>query len=311
MNALSQVYQKSIDSFLAPLKTYFDDDSISEIMVNSRVGVFVEQNGCIQHVEQKPFPERQVRALLQSVAELNGHFIDENFSSYQGVLPRCGSRFHCIWPPATSDGAVHLTIRKHKFGVLNLNQLKEYGAVTDDQMQMLTQQVKSKCNMIICGETGTGKTTMLNALLDESSKSERIVVIEEIPEIEIHTHTNKAMLTTVPPAEDSTSEKSIRELVRESLIMRPDRIILGECRGVEAVDMIQAMQTHRGCLATLHGRSIESARYRLETLMLQAQDNYTTEIVKREIESSIDVFIQLTRDSTGRRYVSDIRVLNE
>lgn len=307
MNEFQQIYQASIDSFLRPLDEYFADESISEIMVHSSTGIFVERQGRLEQVCHQPFSERRIRAFLQSVAELNGQFIEDHLSSYQGTLPKCGSRFHCIWPPATSDHAFHLTIRKHRFGVLTLTELRNLGAITEAQFDRLSEHVANQSNIIISGETGTGKTTFLNALLEASSKTERIVVIEEIPEIEVRSHVNKAMLRTVPPGEEGVGEKSIRDLVRESLIMRPDRIILGECRGLEAVDMIQAMQTHRGCLATLHGRSVDSARYRLETLMLQAQKNYSTEIVSREIKASIDVFVQLARNPDGQRYVSEIR----
>lgn len=307
MNQLRTIYKDALATFLSPLKAWFDEPDVSEIMVNSAVGVFVERKGIIEQVSTERFSERRLRAFVRNHAEMVQFFVRDSDSSYSGVLPACGSRFHVIWPPATSDNAFHLTIRKHKFGSMSLDQLHALNAIDDQQLKQLREHIECKSNILICGETGTGKTTFLNAILNEAEPSERIVVIEEIPEIEIDSHVNKVLLQTVGSDQDGLGAKSIRDLVRESLIMRPDRIILGECRGVEAIDMIQAMQTHRGCLATLHGRSIASARFRLETLMLLGQSNYSLEVAAREVDSSVDLYVQLTRQK-GRRFVSAIQV---
>lgn len=300
------IYAQFIKSLLSPLEPFMQDTSISEVMVNSSQGVFIEQGGVIEHVSNERFSSRRLDAFAKNHAEQVGSQISALDSSYSGVLP-CGSRFHLIWPPATSDGAHHLTVRKHNFHALTLQDLK--WSMFDDEAHFdtLLRHVDEKSNIIVSGETGVGKTTLLNAILDRIPQRQRVVVIEEIPEINMSHHTNKAMLTSV--AEDMHGEggKSIRDLVRESLIMRPDRIILGECRGTEAIDMVHAMQTHRGCLATVHGRNIDSAIYRLETLLLLGQSNYSPEVSRREIASSVDLFIQLHRDKVGRRFVSEIR----
>lgn len=300
------IYTEFINGILSPLEPFLRDARVSEIMVHSTQGIFIEKDGCIEHADHAPFSTRRLNAFVRNHAEQLGQQVSTTDFSYDGVLP-CGSRFHAIWPPAASDGAYHLTIRKHHFQNLSLLDLRESMFDSLEDFDLLKHHIKEKSNIILSGETGTGKTTLLNAILDQVHATERVVIIEEIPEIDMRNHCNKALLTTVPPNEEGVGGKQISDLVRESLIMRPDRIILGECRGIEAVDMIQAMQTHRGCLATVHGRNINSAIYRLETLLLLGQSNYTPAITQREIATAVDLYVQLSRNQAGRRFVSEIR----
>lgn len=302
----SDLYASFLSSILSPLKPYLEDATVSEIMIHSHQGVFVESTGRIAHCEKGPFSSKRLDAFVQNHAESIGRHFSPLEHSYDGVLP-CGSRFHVIWPPATSDGAYHMTIRKHHYQDFGLEDLRDSMFSSAEDFERLKTHIVQKSNIVLSGETGTGKTTLLNAILDQVEKEERVVIIEEIPEIAMESHDNKALLTTVPPDKHGRGGKTIRDLVRESLIMRPDRIILGECRGTEAVDLLQAMQTHRGCLATVHGRDIDNAIYRLETLLLLGQTNYTSDVAAREIASGVDLFVQLQRDRNGRRYVAAMR----
>ena len=289
---------------LGPLEAPLEDDSITEIMVNGTSSFFVERDGLL---EQRPTPfsdDAQVRALIDRIIGPLGRRIDESSPMVNARLPQ-GHRVNAVIPPLALDGSV-LTIRKFREKVLTLEEMVESGSVARDVARLLTWAVRLRKNIAVTGGTGSGKTTLLNALSCKIAPGERILTIEDSAELRFHEHPHVVRLEARPRNAEGVGEVTIRDLVTNALRMRPDRIVVGECRGAEALDMLQAMNTgHDGSLTTLHANSPAEAVTRLATMVRYAAD-LPIDVVEEQIASAIDLAAQTARAPDGSRYVKEL-----
>jgi pilus assembly protein CpaF len=287
-----------------PIEPYLHDDGISEIMVNGPNQIYVERHGLLMPVPARFIgPDSLMRVIERIVAPL-GRRIDEGVPMVDGRLPD-GSRVNAIIPPLSLIGPV-LTIRRFAGQRYSMARLVDMEALTVAMAEFLKVCVQYRKNIIVSGGTGTGKTTFLNALSEFISSSERIVTIEDAAELRL-AQPHVIALEARPPNIEGRGAVSIRELVRNALRMRPDRIIVGECRGGEALDMLQAMNTgHDGSLTTGHANSPRDLLSRLEVMVLMAGMDLPVRAIREQIASAIDIIVQLSRFSDGRRRVTDI-----
>jgi pilus assembly protein CpaF len=291
---------------LGILEPLLRDETVTEIMVNGSQHVYVERNGRIQELPIRFASDEQVyQAIDRIVAGVNRR-VDESSPMVDARLPG-GERVNVIVPPLAVDGPT-ITIRRfpRPYSVARLIDLGALDAVT---AELLSGMVKAELNMVVSGGTGSGKTTMLNALSSFIPAHERIVTIEDAAELALQ-QSHVVRLETRPPSVEEKGEVTIRDLVRNSLRMRPDRIIVGETRGGEALDMLQAMNTgHEGSLATIHANSAEDALLRFETLCTMAEVQLPESTLRDQINSAIDVVVQLSRLSDGSRRLTEIALL--
>jgi pilus assembly protein CpaF len=289
---------------LGPLEDLMHDPDITEVMVNGPENVYVEQEGKISLTTKRFSNERQLRVVIERILAPLGRRIDESSPMVDARLSD-GSRVNAIIEPLALDGAT-LTIRR--FGVRRLQgeDLVKLGAVTPPVMDFLRAAVESRLNIIISGGTGSGKTTFLNILSSFLPDRERIVTIEDAAELMLN-QTHVVRLESRPPNIEQRGEITIRDLLRNSLRMRPDRIIIGECRGPEALDMLQAMNTgHDGSITTIHANSPRDALARIETMVLMAGFDFPVRAIREQVSSALDVVIQLARLRDGSRKVVSI-----
>lgn len=220
-----------------------------------------------------------------------------------------GSRVHVAFSPVTR-GAGNVTIRCHRARPWSLAELSRNGMMDSSSLEILLGAIERQLNILIVGATSTGKTTLLSALLEECGASERLIVLEDVPELHL-SNPHVVYLQSRGTVASTQLRVTLDDLVREALRMRPDRLIIGECRGPEAYSLLQALHTgHRGSLCTLHGNSVEDALDRFQALVLQGQSSLSEKLVERMIASSIDLAVLLKRDQSGRRYVADVRFVN-
>lgn len=286
-----------------PLELLLSDPTVSDILVNHARQVFVERFGKLEHTDVVFRDETHLRQIIDRIVSRVGRRIDESQPMVDARLAD-GSRVNAIIPPLALNGA-SLSIRKFKRDPLKMHHLVSFGTVNPEIAKLLELIVKAKLNMVISGGTGSGKTTLLNVLSGFIPNSERIVTIEDAAELQLQQR-HVVRLETRPPNLEGKGLIAQRDLVRNSLRMRPDRIIVGEVRGTEALDMLQAMNTgHEGSLTTVHANSPRDALYRLETMILMAESNLVEWAINRQIASAIDVIIQISRMNDGvRRLVS-------
>jgi pilus assembly protein CpaF len=283
-----------------PLTSLMNDAETTEIMVNSWDSIFIERAGQIASCPLRFVDARALEELVQALLFGTGRDVSKSLY-FDGSLPN-GSRYNVTLAPMSPKGPT-MTIRKHSNAVSTLETLVRRRALSPKVAQFLSLCVRGRVNMIVCGGTGTGKTTFLNALCSLINPSERIVTIEDTAELQIR-HANLIRLESV---KDGPLKISIRECVANALRMRPDRIIVGECRGPETADMLQAMNTgHDGSLTTVHANSPVDCLARVESLVLSAHGDLPLKAVRRNISQAIDLVIQLKRDRTGLRSVSEI-----
>ncbi len=288
---------------LGPLKPYFMDPTVSEIMVNGPNAVFVEKNGVVTQVDAKFTGIEAINKLVQSMVVVAGKELNRKIPVADLRLPD-GSRASCVVPPASIDGPI-LTIRKFMVKVLNLDQLIKNGALDDKVLYFLHRAVISKQNILVSGGTGSGKTTLLNLLGSFIPTGERVLTIEDTPELAIP-HKNLVRFECRPPKNNDPGI-SVQELLRAALRLRPDRIIVGECRGAEAYDMIQAMNTgHEGSMATVHSNSCADAARRLEGMILRTETNVNAASLRKDIFETISIIIQCERSLDGKRRVVEV-----
>lgn len=291
-----------------PLEALLDDETVSEIMVNSTRSVYFERGGVLYQGPQRFFSDDQVRALIDRIIGPLGRRIDEASPTVDARLPQ-GHRVHAIIPPLAIDGS-HVTIRKFTMHVITLEEMVALGSLDDRTRQFLGWAVVLRKNIAVSGGTGTGKTTLLNALSCEIPKQERIITIEDSAELRFFEHPHVVRLEARPRNAEGIGEVTIRDLVINALRMRPDRIVVGECRGAEALDMLQAMNTgHDGSMTTLHANAPEEAIMRLTTMVRYGAD-LPVDVIESHIASAIDLIIQITRDANGMRFVSRIAELD-
>ncbi|MEL7156575.1 MAG: CpaF family protein, partial [Actinomycetota bacterium] len=298
--------KRLIDDVLGygPIERLLADDEVSEIMVNGTSGIYVERRGVLELTSTHFETDEQLRQVIVRIAASVGRRIDESSPMVDARLAD-GSRVNAVIPPLAVDGPV-LTIRKFSADTLTAEDLVAYGSLTPDAVKLLAAAVEGKLNIIVSGGTGTGKTTFLNMLSSFIPAEDRIVTIEDAVELQLRQH-HVIRLETRTANVEGRGAIGIRDLVRNSLRMRPDRIIVGECRGEEAIDMLQAMNTgHDGSLGTLHANSPTDALTRLETMVLMSGLDLPLIVVREQIGSALDLIVQLDRLPTGARVVSSI-----
>jgi len=277
---------------------------ITEIMVNAPDQVFVERAGKLE-LSDVTFPNnRAIMGLIESIILPLGRRVDAKSPTVDARLPD-GSRVNAVIPPAAIDGP-NITIRKFSKEKLKFEDLIRLGSLTADIAEFMTACVTARLNILVSGGTGSGKTTLLNILSGAIPEAERIVTIEDAAELDLH-QIHRIRLETKPPDADGSGEISIRHLVKNSLRMRPDRIIVGEVRGGEALDMLQAMNTgHDGSLTTVHANTPRDAVSRLETLVLLSGFDLPLNVVREQIASALDLIIQQARLSDGSRKITSV-----
>ncbi|HWG55150.1 MAG TPA: CpaF family protein [Gaiellaceae bacterium] len=287
-----------------PLEPLLRDDSITEVMVNNHDRIFVERDGRIERTEATFVDNAHLLRIIDKIVSQVGRRIDESSPMVDARLPD-GSRVNAIIPPLSLKGPT-LTIRKFSRDPYTMDDLIQFGSLNPHAAQFLAACVKGKLNVLISGGTGTGKTTMLNAMSAFVPNDERIVTIEDAAELQLQQE-HVITLESRPANIEGQGEVRIRELVRNALRMRPDRIIVGEVRGAETLDMLQAMNTgHEGSLTTIHANTPRDALSRMETLVLTAGVDLPLRAIREQIASAFDVLVQISRLVDGSRRVTHI-----
>ena len=287
-----------------PIQPLLDDPEVSEVMVNNAKSVYVEKKGQLTKTPIVFENDQHVLRVIDKIILPLGRRVDADNPAVDARLPD-GSRVNAIIPPVAMDGP-SITIRKFPKDRLGIQQLIEYGSLTGNMATFLRACVLARLNIIISGGTGSGKTTLLNALSGYIPENERIVTIEDSAELQLQ-QDHVLRLETKSASIDGHGGMTVRDLVRNSLRMRPDRIVVGECRGGEALDMLQAMNTgHDGSLTTVHANAPRDALSRLETLVMMAGMDLPLKVVRQQIASAVDLIVQQSRLKDGTRKVTAI-----
>lgn len=289
---------------LGPIEQFLEDSAISEVMVNSTDPIYIERGGKIEKTSVRFATEDHLRRVIDRIVAGIGRRVDEASPMVDARLSD-GSRVNAIIPPLSVDGPV-LTIRKFSNDRLGIDQLIEMGAISAEVAVLLGAAVRGAKTILVSGGTGTGKTTLLNILSSYIPGTERIVTIEDAVELQLR-QDHVIRLESRPANLEGQGEVTIRDLVRNSLRMRPDRIIVGEVRGAEALDMLQAINTgHDGSLATIHANAPRDALSRLETMVLMAGFDLPLRAIREQVASGLDVIVQLSRFRDGSRRVTQV-----
>jgi pilus assembly protein CpaF len=289
---------------LGPIEPLLADSTISDILVNSYGRIFIERRGKLELTDVTFKDDEHLLRVIERIVSTVGRRIDESSPMVDARL-RDGSRVNAIIPPLSIDGPV-LSIRRFGAEPLRMSALIDNKALTKEIAEMLEMCVKARLNVLISGGTGAGKTTLLNALSAFIPEDERIVTIEDSAELQLQ-QPHVVRLETRPPNIESKGEVTQRDLVRNSLRMRPDRIVIGEVRGGEAIDMLQAMNTgHDGSLTTIHANTPRDALSRLETMVQMTGLRLSERAMRQQIASAIDIVLQVARLSDGSRRVTSI-----
>ncbi|MFG6358233.1 MAG: CpaF family protein [Acetatifactor sp.] len=292
VSIVEQVYS-SIRGF-GLLDSIIKDDTITEVMINGPEDIFIEQNGRLFKMEKQFESERRLEDIIQRIVGLAGREVNQANPICDTRLPD-GSRVNVVLPPISLCGPT-LTIRKFSKTPMTIERLISYGSITREIAEKLELLVKAKYNIFICGGTGSGKTTFLNALSNYIPKDERVITIEDSAELQIVGVENLVRLETRNANAAGVGQITIRDLIKSSLRMRPERIVVGEVRGGEALDMLQAMNTgHDGSLSTGHANSTQDMLSRLETMVLQGAPGLPLEAIRQQIASAVDIIVHLSR----------------
>jgi pilus assembly protein CpaF len=287
-----------------PLERLLADDTVTEIMVNGPHDVWVERQGRLYETTVRFADESHLRRIINKMVAQVGRRIDESSPMVDARLPD-GSRVNAIIPPLSLSGPL-VTIRKFSKKRLNLDDMVKLGTLSAETVEFLQRCIRAELNMLVSGGTGSGKTTLLNALSTAIPDSERIVTIEDAAELRLNQQ-HVLRLEARPKNLEGEGEVPIRQLVRNSLRMRPDRIIVGEVRGAEALDMLQAMNTgHDGSLSTIHSNSPRDALSRIETMVLMAGIDLPVRAIREQVSSALDAVVHLERLEDGSRRVTSI-----
>jgi pilus assembly protein CpaF len=292
---------------LGILEPLLADPSVTEIMVNGHETIFVERAGVLQRLDAHFASQDQLMQTIDRIVAGVNRRVDESSPMVDARLST-GERVNVVVPPLALDGPM-LTIRRFP-RAYSLAELVDKGAMDEPSARLLGCLVRARCNVIVSGGTGTGKTTMLNALSGFIPGHERIVTIEDAAELQLQQE-HVIRLESRPPNVEGKGQVTIRDLVRNSLRMRPDRIIVGEVRGGETLDMLQAMNTgHEGSMATVHANSSDDAMMRLETLASMSEISIPYEALRDQINNAVDVVVQLSRQADGSRRVTEIAAVS-
>ena len=299
---VSQVLDEAIG--LGPLEPLLRDDTITEIMVNAPDEIYVERDGRIERAGAVFTSEDAVRATIERIVTPVGRRVDEGSPMVDARLPD-GSRVNAIIAPLAIRGPA-ITIRRFNHRLYGPQDLVAIGSLSQPMLDFLSVCVRNRCNIVVSGGTGSGKTTLLNLLSNLIPPGERVVTIEDAAELRL-AHAHRVSLEARPANSEGRGRVSIRDLVRNALRMRPDRIVVGECRGGEAIDMLQAMNTgHDGSLTTVHANSSRDVVSRLETMVLMADVDMPVLAIREQIASAVDIVVHQARLADGRRRVVEI-----
>jgi pilus assembly protein CpaF len=294
-------------SGLGPIQPLVNDDDVNDILVNGRDRVFVERKGKLELTDVRFNDDRHVQRIIQRIIAPLGRRIDESCPMVDARL-HDGSRVNAVIPPVALDGP-SLSIRKFRKEPLRAGDLLAYGTFDDQILKLLIAAVLARCNIIVSGGTGAGKTTLLNVLSQHIPEGERLVTIEDAAELSLG-HPHVVRLETRPPNLEGTGEVAARDLVKNALRMRPSRIIVGEVRGDEVIDMLQAMNTgHEGSMTTIHANSARDAITRVEMLVGMSGFKGSDATLRHNIASAIDLVVQVSRQTNGKRKVVSVTEL--
>ncbi|MBD8513483.1 CpaF family protein [Photobacterium sp. CAU 1568] len=287
-----------------PLQNLLDDPNIDDILINGPKNIYVERSGQLSRISLRFMNDQHVLRVIRRMISPIGRRIDESNPMVDARLPD-GSRINAVIPPLSIDGPC-LSIRKFKKEGLTADTLIQNGAMSVAMHQLLRSCAKSRFNILISGSTGSGKTTLLNILSQYINTGERIVTIEDAAELQLR-NGHVVRLETRPPNSEGHGEVTARDLLKNALRMRPDRIILGESRGGEVLDMLQAMNTgHQGSMSTLHANSPRDALVRLEMMVTLAGFTSTESLIKQIIATALDMIVQVSRLPSGKRVITHI-----
>lgn len=287
-----------------PITKYLDDPTVTEVMVNGVDSIYFEREGKLHKTDEQFANDKQLKRVIEKIVRTTGRRIDESNPMVDSRLPD-GSRVNVIIPPLAMKGST-ITIRKFITGALSGEDLVELGTSTTAVIGLLEAAVMGRLNIIISGGTGAGKTTTLNVLSSFIPHNERIITIEDVSELKL-SQDHVVSLESRPPNIEGSGEVTIRTLVRNSLRMRPDRIVVGEARGGEALDMLQAMNTgHDGSLSTIHANAPRDALSRIETMVLMAGMDLPVRAIREQVSSAIDIVIQQSRLNDGSRRITHV-----
>jgi pilus assembly protein CpaF len=289
---------------LGPIEQFLDDPSVTEVMINGSNDIYVERAGLLERTTARFISEEHLRRVIERIVSSVGRRVDESSPMVDARLAD-GSRVNVIVPPLSLDGSI-LTIRKFAKDPFTVDDLIAMGTMTDTVAELLAATVSGGMNILVSGGTGTGKTTLLNVLSSFVPHGDRIVTIEDAVELQLHQQ-HVIRLEARPPNTEGNGEITIRDLVRNALRMRPDRIIVGEVRGAEALDMLQAMNTgHDGSLTTVHANAPRDALARLETMVLMAGFDLPTRAIREQVASALNLIVQIERARDGSRRISHL-----
>lgn len=287
------------------LDVIMKDDNITEVMINGPEEIFIEKRGRIQKLDKTFESERRLEDVIQKIVGMAGREVNQANPIVDTRLPD-GSRVNVVLPPVSLKGAI-VTIRKFSKKPMTAEQLLEYKSITLETARFLELMVRAKYNIFICGGTGSGKTTFLNAMSNFIPGDERVITIEDSAELQVTGIDNLVSLETRNSNASGRGEITIRDLIKSSLRMRPERIVVGEVRGGEALDMLQAMNTgHDGSLSTGHANSTRDMLSRLETMVLQGAAGLPLEAIRQQIASALDMIVHLSRMRDKSRRVMEI-----
>jgi pilus assembly protein CpaF len=299
-----EIFEETLLQFFEPIRPYLEDPGVSDIMINGPDQIFVEKKGLLTLVPAKFASKEALTSALRNAAQYVGKTINEEKPILEGRLPD-GSRIEAVLPPAAPDGPC-VSIRRFFKETLTVQKLINFGAMTPDVAKALEAMVASKLNVLIAGGTGSGKTSMLNALSSYIPEGERVVVIEDSRELQLQ-RVHVCQLEARPPDPKGKGEVTIRDLFRATLRLRPDRIVVGEIRGGEALDLIQAMTSgHGGCLSTLHATYPKDTVSRLETMAMMSDIDMPLTALRIQLASAVNVICQVSRLQDGSRKITHI-----
>lgn len=302
---MSSVFTDAIEQFLYPIKELLEDSNITEIMINGPKDIFVEKKGLVYKTTAQFHNEEALLAAMRAIAQSIGRRIDKDNPRLDGFLPD-GSRIAVVLPPMARNGTT-VAIRKFSKEKLTLNDLITFGSLSKDAARFLDICIYLSKNIIVSGGTGSGKTTMLNVLGSRIPKTQRLLIIEDAAELQVKAEHVVSFVTRKADPDRGVSEVNIRELVLSAMRLRPDRIIVGEVRGEEALDLIQVMNTgHDGSMGTVHANNPVDACTRLETLCLMGSTKIPPDAIRKMVASAMQLIVQCSRYHDGGRRISYI-----
>ncbi len=301
---MSDVYFQTIRSYLGPILHFLEDESVTEVMINSPSEIWIEVAGKIQKTTAKFQDEDSLRAAVNNIAQSVGRRINDEEPRLDARLPN-GYRIHAVIPPCARKGTT-LAIRKFSKVQFTFKDYIRIGALSVDGAQFLDIAMKLGKNILVSGGTGSGKTTLLSVLSNRIPSGQRVIVIEDSSELQVE-YEHVVFFETRMPDEQGRNEVTIRDLLKSSLRLRPDRIIVGEVRGAEALELVQAMNTgHKGCMGTIHSNSASDALVRLEALAQGGDSRLSEKALRYQIGSAIDLVVQISRYPDGSRRIGEI-----